>query len=57
MRGADNNHNALCLSLAPIVRRFAYTFPGGLPRIRATTASRAILIFWKDPRMWILLLE
>src|SRR6266702_536714 len=37
------------------VRRPAYTFPGGEPRINETMASRAILMFWKEPRMWIFL--
>ena len=37
------------------VRRPAYTFPGGEPRMRETIASRAILMFWKEPRMWIFL--
>jgi hypothetical protein len=29
----------------------------GEPRINETIASRAILIFWKEPRMWIFLWE
>lgn len=33
----------------------AYTFPGGEPSMRETMASRAILIFWNDPRMCIFL--
>lgn len=36
------------------VRRLLYTFPGGLPRIRLTTDSRAMWMFLKPPRMWIL---
>jgi hypothetical protein len=39
------------------VRKPAYTFPGGEPRIKETIASRAILIFWKEPRMCIFLCE
>jgi len=39
------------------VRKPAYTFPGGEPRINETIASRAILIFWKEPRICIFLRE
>jgi hypothetical protein len=34
-------------------RSFEYTLPGGDPIIRLHKASRATLIFWKDPRMWM----
>jgi hypothetical protein len=51
----DAIYIAFCFILAPIVLRLAYTFPGGDPRIKETIASRAILIFWKEPSMWILL--
>ena len=37
------------------VRKPAYTFPGGEPRINETMASREILMLWKEPRMWIFL--
>lgn len=48
-------HNALWRIRALTVRRPAYTFPGGEPRMRETIASRAILMFWNEPRIWILL--
>lgn len=51
----ETPHIARCFNRAPMVRKLAYTFPGGDPRMRETIASRAILIFWKDPRIWILL--
>lgn len=37
------------------VRSPAYTLPGGDPRMSDTMASRAILMFWKEPIMWIFL--
>lgn len=51
------DYKALCLIRLLTVRRPAYTFPGGDPKIRDTIASRAILIFWKDPSMCIFLGE
>lgn len=49
------HHNARCRIRLLTVRKPAYTLPGGEPRMRETMASRAILIFWKEPKMWILL--
>jgi hypothetical protein len=48
-------YKALCFMRVATVRKPAYTFPGGEPRIKETIASRAILIFWKEPRIWIFL--
>ena len=48
---------ARCFILALTVRRPAYTLPGGEPRMRETMASRATLMFWKEPMIWILLIR
>jgi len=50
-------YKALCFMRLATVRKPAYTFPGGEPRINETIASRAILIFWKEPRICIFLCE
>jgi len=44
----------LSFSRAQVERSLLYTLPGGLPRMRAQMASRATRMFWKAPRMWIL---
>jgi hypothetical protein len=49
------NYIARCRIRLLTVRRPAYTLPGGEPRMSDTIASRAILMFWNEPRMWILL--
>lgn len=38
-----------------MVLNFAYTLPGGEPKIRSHTASRAILMLLNVPNMWIFL--
>lgn len=48
-------YRARCLIRLLTVRNPAYTLPGGDPKISETIASRAILIFWKEPMIWILL--
>lgn len=48
-------YRALCFMRVATVRKPAYTFPGGEPRIKETIASRAILIFWNEPRICIFL--
>ena len=48
-------YKARCFIRLATVRREAYTFPGGEPNISDTTASRAILMFWKEPKMCIFL--
>jgi hypothetical protein len=53
------SHILLCIEvnqnlsfiLAPTVLKFPYTLPGGLPRIKLTTASLATWIFLKPPRI------
>lgn len=48
-------YTARCFMRELTVLNPAYTLPGGEPRMRETIASRAILMFWKDPMIWILL--
>lgn len=38
-----------------LARYIAYQWQNYSPRIRLQMAVRAILMFWKDPRMWIFL--
>ena len=38
-------------SLAVMDLSLEYTLPGGDPRMRLHSASLAILMFWKEPRM------
>jgi hypothetical protein len=49
------SYKARCLIRLLTVLSPAYTLPGGEPSISDTMASRAILIFWNEPMMWILL--
>jgi len=48
-------YRARCLIRLLTVLSPAYTLPGGDPRIRETIASRATLIFWNEPMIWIFL--
>jgi hypothetical protein len=45
------SYRARCFIRLLTVLSPAYTLPGGEPKIKETTASRAILIFWKEPMM------
>jgi hypothetical protein len=39
--------------LEQTVRSLLYTLPAGDPRMSEHSASRASLMFWNEPRMWI----
>lgn len=53
----EMHYIARCFIRELTVLKPAYTLPGGEPKISDTIASRAILMFWKEPIIWILLEE
>ena len=52
-RSQTRHHQNLSFILDATVLKLPYTFPGGLPRIKLTTASRAMWMFLNPPRIWI----